>query len=110
MKEQKLVRIVVFENRFLEDIPTPPDEFMAFWQEKIDLIPQEFRCSGRAYIEPYPFGDSSSLFLEISFERPETEEEAIIRTRNEIHVRERTKARELSELAILQAKYGADTK
>ena len=87
------------------DIPTKPDEFIKYWQDKIDLVPEEYRDSTRIEIEADSYYDCGSLYASVSYTRPETDSEYGIRMRSEELSEKRHKASELRKLEELKAKY-----
>jgi len=101
------VRIIVFEDDDIEDdIPTAPAEFMAFWREKIDLIPQEFMDTANIDLVGDSRWESGYLEARISFTRLETDEEEAARLKKEEDRRKFIENQELCQLENLKAKYG----
>jgi len=57
-------------------LPTKPKEFMTWFQEKIDLIPEEFREDAEVWVYDFmPGYDDSALQVNICYKRLETDEE-----------------------------------
>ena len=55
--------------------PTKATEFLAFWQEKLMLIPVEYRDSAEIEIETYQSYESEYIQATVSYTRPENKEE-----------------------------------
>ena len=98
-------KIVVFEDNRMDDINESPDAFMKFWQDKIDLIPAEYRDSARVELKTSFHYDYQVTSLEIFYLRPETKEEKGNRERLNLSRLEAAKAKELDQLAALKLKY-----
>ncbi len=60
---------------WLHDIPETPAAFMKYWQDKIDLIPDEYMETAEIHLSPEPYYDSASLQVYIFYERDETKGE-----------------------------------
>ena len=72
--------ITVFEDDCAY-FPTKATEFLAFWQEKIMLIPVEYRDSASIEVEAYQSYDCEYVQATVSYERPENKEEKQERVR-----------------------------
>ena len=82
--------------------------FLAWFEEKINSIPEEFRGSAEVEIDSVSLGEGSSYALiEIYYSRPETKEEAKARELKQHDKAELLKQRELRQLEELKRKYGA---
>jgi hypothetical protein len=57
------------------ELPSNPAEFLQFWREKIELIPQEYRQNAKVNSE---FGEGY-LDFSITYTRPETKDEEAFR-------------------------------
>ncbi len=68
------IRIEVL-NEDVWDICGTPAEVMKYWQDKIDLIPAEYRETAEIHLSAEPYYDSATLELYIFYEREETPEE-----------------------------------
>jgi len=101
----KLTTITVFEDKNLDEPPKDPVEFMSFWQQKIDLIPQEYAGSGKINLEVTERWECGYLELSVTYERHETAAEEDARIYGENRAKAYTKERELEQLARLQEKY-----
>jgi hypothetical protein len=77
------------------DPPESLGEFVHWIQEKYESIPEEFRESG--VLDMY--ADDNSLYFEIRYSRPETEEEEATRLRTE---KARVNAQRERDLVTLQ--------
>ena len=102
MKKNKTIK--VYEESW-PTIPEKPSEFIAFWESKIDLIPEEHKESASIEIESSPYYDSSVLEVTISYTREETDEEQKIREFEEMRSKEEVRAREIALLNQLKQKY-----
>jgi hypothetical protein len=67
----KIVKI--YEGSDYYVIPGKSEDFMAFWQSKLDKITTEFIDSTRIEVEAGSFQDSAALGVEISYIRPESD-------------------------------------
>ena len=103
MKQNRTVK--VYEEEY-DDLPEKADEFIAFFQSKVDAIPEENRGTARIEIEAEENYGSASLSVEISYARPETDEEEAARERREQLRKDEIKTRDLRELARLKEKLG----
>lgn len=108
MKKQRWTTVFEKESIWL-DIPKNPNEFIAYFKEKIDLIPKEFLDSAK--IELYmdaDYGDGI-ISLRIGYSRPETEKEESDRRISEKTDRKKrndfVKKNELNQLKLLKEKY-----
>jgi len=95
MRKNKTIK--VYESDSCYDIPGKADEFMAFWQRKIDKIPAEFKESARIEIEAVSFYDSALLEVEISYTRPETDVEMSVREQEEINRKQAVESEKLKK-------------
>lgn len=102
----KYINIVVFEEDLEDMLPTNPNEFLTFWKEKIELIPEEFKGTARITIEASTnFEFSSCLDVKISYTRLETRKEELYRETNATVLYRLREEQEKHELKRLQAKY-----
>ena len=67
-------KIIVF-NDDCADFPENAKEFMAFWYEKLSLVPKEFFDSATIEVETYESYEESYLEATVSYFRPLTDEE-----------------------------------
>lgn len=87
----------------------PPEDAagaLAWFQAKLDDVPQEFRGTARIGIDATESYGSAYATIEISYTRPETDDEEAERERQAAARADRTRAEELQMLTALQAKYG----
>lgn len=94
MRKNKTIK--VYEERGCSDIPEKASEFMAFWQSKLDKIPDEFMDSARIKVEAETYYDCASLDVEISYTRPESDSEIESREYQEKQSADRDKERKLA--------------
>lgn len=105
--ERKTVKIVVFNRDDLNyNLPEKPDEFMSWWQEKLDMVPEEHRATATVELEANVFYDSSELEATVSYTRPESDDELAARKLKEKQQREFRENQELCELERLKKKFG----
>jgi hypothetical protein len=91
--------------------PVDPAGFMAWFQERIDRIPVECRQSAKIeFSSEGEYYGSHSPHIEITYLRPETDEQFASRVQREAQQAEfdarRKEQQERATLAALQAKYG----
>jgi len=83
-------------------------KFLAWFEEKINSIPKEFRDSAKVELEAVPgYEHCAYASIEIYYYRPETDEEEIARKAKEQNRAELKKQLELRQLEELKRKYGA---
>jgi len=83
-------------------------EFLAWFEEKINSIPEEFRREAKIELEALSsYEESAYVSLEIYYYRPETGDEELVRKSKEQNRIELVKQRELKQLEELKRKYGA---
>ena len=83
-------------------------KFLAWFEEKINSIPKEFKDSAKVELEAVSsYGGCAYASIEIYYYRPETDEEEIARKAKEQNKAELQKQRELRQLEELKRKYGA---
>jgi len=80
-------------------------EFNAWLKEQIDKIPKEYLDSATIEIESWVEYDTPSTELIITYDRPETKEEVLIREKKESTHRREMRLKELEQLAMLKKKY-----
>ena len=107
------VKVVVFDNLEYDGTDWPPQGaagFMAWFWGKLESVPTEYLEAARIEVTPVPgYEGASHVNIEISYMRPETDEEGR-QTEDVLRARaEATRKRELETLARLQAKYGSGT-
>jgi hypothetical protein len=77
----KTIKATVYKADTFRNLPRNAEAFITFFQEKLNLIPEEFRSSATIDLETSPFYDSTEETLEVYYIRPETEEEIQARER-----------------------------
>ncbi len=82
-------------------LPEDPAEFLAFWEEKFALIPEEYRGAALVSIE----AEDYSIFATVSYLRPETHIEERTRLDEHALIAAHEKRRDLDTLARLKAEY-----
>ena len=110
---KKETKVNVYETSSEWDLPTKAGDFMAFWDEKLALIPEKlalipdkFRGSAQIEIEAMPtYDDQALLAVTVSYTRVETDAEEGRRERNNQMRKDTKEQRERSELVRLKKKY-----
>lgn len=78
MKQKK--EVIVFKEDLEDKIPEHPVQFMLFWEEKINLIPEEFKPHAKITIESIPeYHCCPGVLVKIVYERLETDSEEKLR-------------------------------
>jgi len=90
------------------DMPSKPTEFLAFWEEKFNEVPEEYRDSTEIEFEADMDYDDSFCSVKIYYYRPETEEEKEEREARETQKKRHLEALERQQLVFLQKKYGGN--
>ncbi len=97
--------VEVFDGEVYAVIPTNCNDFMRFWQEKIDLIPDEFRNDAEINLEPEKYYNGPGINLSVSYRRLETDEEEAKRNAIENQQLEDFEKAEMIVYKRLKAKY-----
>ena len=105
-KMKSEILVTVFKEDCNYDLPTKPDEFIAFFEEKIALVPNEYRDSARVEVEADIYYDSTKLNVMVSYKRLETDEEENARLKREKEQKAWKENQELCQLEKLKEKYG----
>ena len=87
----------------------PPEDAagaLAWFQAKLTDVPPEFRGTARIEIGSEESDGSSKATIEVSYTRPETDDEEVEREGQIAARAESRRAEELRTLAALQTKYG----
>lgn len=106
--ERKLAQVVVFSKEKYDGEWPPEDAagFLAWLQEKLSKIPPEHMASAKVEIDSASsYEDSHYASLEITYWRPETDEEMAWRQEEIRRQEEMRRARDLDLLAHLKARY-----
>lgn len=100
----KQIEVVHFEE---EDpiIPNKPNEFIKYFQDKFDEIPEEYKNSIEVDIRAEAYYNCNCFSVKISYMRPETEVEEKIRNDELINNGIKQKENDLQELKRLNALY-----
>ena len=111
MSKKQQVQETIFNGGKYEADGWPPEDpagFMAWFQERIERIPPEFRAAARIELGSQSgyYGESSAS-LEITYTREETDDQFAARLKREEAVRQNQIAQEKRMLAELLAKHGA---
>jgi hypothetical protein len=103
---KKEIRVLVFENESCcDELPSTPKEFLSWWQEKIDLVPEEYRDTTFIDCETNISWEFAQFQVKIGYKRPETSEEEAIRIKDEKEKQKIIENRELCLLEKLKSKY-----
>ena len=103
---RRQIKEVVYANKgdFVE-LPENLDEFLRWWTDKFDLIPEEYRANAKVECTSEACWGSSYPNIKIYYTRPETNEEIRLCLHKESLNLEATRRQELQKLAELKAKY-----
>lgn len=101
----KMKVIEVFDDE-CPDIPEKADKFMEFWQEKINLIPEEHRGTAEIELEADESYGSPYLNVTVRYKRPETDEETVAREGRVLAQNDARRNREIAQMKRLKEKYG----
>lgn len=104
---KKTVEITVWSDTGNCVAPTAFAEFLAFWKDKLSLIPVEFQDTAQINLlidEDYT--GYQQVTWDVTYRRLETEEEYSIRLAKEQERENITRERELNLLKSLKVKYG----
>ena len=102
---KKEIKVNVYQTHAEWDLPTKAVDFMAFWDEKLTLIPDDHRANAQIEIEAITSYDQALLEVTVSYTRPETDEEEMCREKNAQARADNAEQRERSELDRLKRKY-----
>ena len=112
MKEQKLdnprktIQIIAFEDdSYDHDFPTKPQEFLEWWNDTFDNVPEEYKDSAEISIEPQTELGMPSLLIIVSDSRSETDEEWEKRIESKQFSEATQKKRAIQEVARLTKKF-----
>jgi len=100
-----LKSVTVYDEDIEYKAPESPKEFMAFFQNKIDLVPDESIDSAFIKLEAGSSYGCSELSLTVGYSRLETDEEERIREASLQAQSEFRKKKELRLLSELKEKY-----
>ena len=95
MRKDKIIENVVSGY----ELPETPAAFMAFWEAKFKEVPVEFRGTTHIKIEAEDEYGITAIYLTVSYVRPETDDEMIIRERQMQRIKEESVARARATLA-----------
>lgn len=104
MKEK--ITITVFKEDATHDIPEKIDDFINFWTEKFNLIPEKYLSSAHITIEAATYYGDPALVIDIYYSRPETDEEEKKREHRMAENAKFIEIQELQQLEVLREKYG----
>lgn len=108
MRQQK--QVVLFDEEQYGGgwPPRNATEYIAWFTEKLECIPAEYRATASIDIDSVSsYEDSHYARIQITYIRPETDEEVVIREAQEQAREAARKAFDLKQLAALKEKYGA---
>jgi len=109
MSNKKIKRIMAFEDSINYDIPCEPLEFMKYFQDRFDLVPEEYNDTTHISLESQGLYEyDSTLELVISYERMETDSERDKRDREVQAMIDYTEEQELCKLAQLKRNINVD--
>ena len=98
--------VLVYADDDIYELPHYAEEFMAFWQDKLDRVPSEFTDSSHIELTARGGYDGEGvLSIRVCYTRPETYDETMDREATEMVCRDRELNRELALLEKLRNKY-----
>ena len=100
------IMVTVFNDDDCYNIPDDADGFIAFFTEKLSLIPEEHRGTAKIDVRAEPCYDSAILEVNIYYYRPETQSEIEAREQKDIARKQGEKARKIAEFERLRAELG----
>lgn len=86
--------------------PTNAEAGLAWFAAKVALVPEEFRAQAQLEIDATTRYDSAYAVINLTYTRPETDEELIARLHAEKARDQQRREAELQQLAALSRKYG----
>ncbi len=98
--------IIVFDASIGYDMPSNPKEFFAYWQEKLDLVPEEYRDSASFDFDLSTYYDSPYLNLKVTYQKKETLEEKRVRLDKEAKAKEYQRDLKIIQLNRLKQELG----
>ena len=105
MKKTRRIRIPYEQN--VHKIDQPIKEFIETWQSRVSEIPDEFLDTATVEITTCEDGYGVVLIdIDVVYERPETDEEEVVRERREETLDERNKASKVIKYHALKAELG----
>lgn len=107
MKQQ--VEVCVFRNSELTDIPNNPKDFLAYWQEFFDEVPEQYRATTVIELQAVESYGDASIECSIYYTREETLEEEQKREARIATAEERMKQSKMRQYLELQKELGLDT-
>jgi len=108
IRQEKRIVTVKAEQYDPDFAPGQLQEFVLWSNALLDEIPEEFRATAEIEISSTSsYYDSHYATIEVTYRRPETDEEWEARKQDVAARMQEEKQRELNLLAQLQAKYGA---
>ena len=75
--------ITVYDEDVSYAVPTDAYEFVDFWLDKLEAIPEEFRDTAKIELEVDNYYDMALMSATVSFTRPETKEELEVETKHQ---------------------------
>ena len=104
MKEK--VKVSTIRDKEMWDIPSNPKDFMAYWQELLNEVPEQYKDSAKIQMDSKESYGSAIIECTIYYEREETDEEEIKRESRIKHDEARRNERKMQEYLRLQKELG----
>jgi len=105
MKKTRRIRISYEQD--VREIDQPIKEFIETWKSRLGEIPEELRNTATVEITTCDHGYGVTLIdIDVVYERPETDEEEVVRERREKTLDERNKASKVIKYHALKAELG----
>ena len=106
MKQQ--VEVYVLRYSELTDIPNNPDDFLAYWQEFFDEVPEQYRASTIIELQAVESYGDASIECSVYYTREETLEEEQKREARIVSDEERMKQIKMRQYLELQKELGLE--
>ena len=101
-----MITVVPFSEELTgSTLSGPPHKFLSWWEEKFSLVPPEFANTAWVSCSPIHYDDESLISVEVSYNRPETEEEVASREAANELMKKNVEIFERKQLEKLKAKY-----
>lgn len=108
-RQEKIVYLVSISGWDEKWPSTKPDEFIKWFQDKIALVPEEYRDTIEILLDSSRSGggdDDTDPEIVISYKRPETDEEMEKRIESDERYNNRRRKLEIEQYKKLKEKYG----
>ncbi len=104
MKEK--VKVSTICDREMWDIPSNPKDFMEYWQELFNEVPEQYKGFAKVELDAKQSYGSTTIECTIYYEREETDEEEMKRESRIKHDESRRNERKMQEYLLLKKELG----